>query len=157
MSEPIIIRITGFPVAQRRPGLAVVAGHAVAFKRKVSRTWEQDARQVARVEMGARKPLQGCLALDLTSEMPPAASWPAWKREAALEGRIRPTGTPDLDNLFKAAQDALNGVVWLDDAQIVEVSGRKRYGPQPFLSIMVRVLEGAAPSQINAKKHLPGT
>lgn len=38
-----------------------------------------------------------------------------------------PTGTPDLDNLQKAIFDALNGIVWQDDAQVVHVTAQKIY------------------------------
>jgi len=35
---------------------------------------------------------------------------------------------PDLDNVVKLVGDALNGVAYLDDAQIVEVKAEKGYG-----------------------------
>jgi len=34
---------------------------------------------------------------------------------------------PDLDNLIKSLFDALNGIVWMDDVQIVELVSLKRY------------------------------
>jgi len=37
-------------------------------------------------------------------------------------------GKPDCDNLMKAVLDALNGVLWADDAQVCEWSGLKRIG-----------------------------
>ena len=36
-----------------------------------------------------------------------------------------PTGRPDLTNLEKTVEDAMNGIVYRDDAQIVEKSSRK--------------------------------
>lgn len=38
------------------------------------------------------------------------------------------TGAPDLDNLAKQVLDALNGVAWKDDRQVVEQLLRKGYG-----------------------------
>ena len=35
------------------------------------------------------------------------------------------TGTPDLDNLIKAVSDALNGVAYEDDSQVVEMQAVK--------------------------------
>ena len=32
---------------------------------------------------------------------------------------------PDVDNLIKAVFDALNGIAWVDDTQVIEVSARK--------------------------------
>ena len=36
-----------------------------------------------------------------------------------LEWEIRPTKRPDLDNIAKAVLDALNGLAYQDDSQIV--------------------------------------
>jgi Holliday junction resolvase RusA-like endonuclease len=55
---------------------------------------------------------------------------------------------PDLDNLIKAAQDALNGVgFWTDDAQVACVMVTKRYvGPEQKSGclIMIAPLEDRA-------------
>jgi len=40
---------------------------------------------------------------------------------------IEPTKKPDLDKLARAAIDALNGVLFKDDAQVVAIGTRKRY------------------------------
>lgn len=37
------------------------------------------------------------------------------------------TSRPDLDNLYKAVTDAMNGIVYKDDAQIVKASIEKAY------------------------------
>jgi Holliday junction resolvase RusA-like endonuclease len=77
-------------------------------------------------------------------------SWPEWKRLAALAGKIGPSGIPDASNILKSAEDALNGVVWIDDAQIVSVGMVKRYGKSPEVRIIV---SGgfALPSQITRR------
>lgn len=56
-------------------------------------------------------------------------SWDDWKREAALEGSIYPTGRPDIDNILKGLCDASTGILWVDDSLIVGKSGWKVYGP----------------------------
>lgn len=40
-----------------------------------------------------------------------------------------PSTRPDLDNLLKTVKDALNGVAWEDDSQVVWVQATKVYGP----------------------------
>jgi Holliday junction resolvase RusA-like endonuclease len=37
------------------------------------------------------------------------------------------TRKPDLDNLTKTILDALNGIAWVDDAQVVELKATKRF------------------------------
>ncbi len=34
--------------------------------------------------------------------------------------------SPDVDNIIKPIQDALNGVIFVDDAQVAETKARKR-------------------------------
>lgn len=50
---------------------------------------------------------------------------------AMLSGDIRPGKKPDMDNIIKAIQDALNRVAFDDDNQIVEVAIRKFYDSNP--------------------------
>jgi Holliday junction resolvase RusA-like endonuclease len=52
------------------------------------------------------------------------------------------TKRPDIDNLAKAVKDALKGVVYRDDSQIVEAHLFKQYG-EPAVKIELKTLEGA--------------
>lgn len=56
-------------------------------------------------------------------------------KQLAEHGAIRPTKTPDIDNLMKAIQDALNGVAYVDDKQIVEEHSYKWYSEKPRVEI----------------------
>ena len=38
------------------------------------------------------------------------------------------TVKPDLDKIIRSTTDALTGIVYVDDSQVVEVSARKHYG-----------------------------
>lgn len=44
---------------------------------------------------------------------------------------------PDLSNLIKFIEDALNGIVWLDDRLIVGFTARKQYGKVPLTKVTV--------------------
>lgn len=45
-----------------------------------------------------------------------------------LDGTIKPLRKPDVDNVAKLVLDALNGVAYVDDKQIVELNVIKKYG-----------------------------
>ncbi len=47
---------------------------------------------------------------------------------------------PDVDKLARCALDALSGVVIKDDAQVVELYARKRYGEPERLEVAVHEL-----------------
>jgi len=58
-------------------------------------------------------------------------------------GYIRPTTTPDIDNLMKTYMDAITGVLWLDDGQVIETHSYKYYSITPRTEII-----------LSYKKHL---
>ena len=64
---------------------------------------------------------------------------PKWLRELA-EWRWRGK-KPDEDNLRKAVADALNGVAWQDDAQIVRGTSYKVEGPYAQTCVLVQYLK----------------
>ena len=51
-----------------------------------------------------------------------------------------PAPRGDIDNYVKSVFDAFNGVVWEDDAQVVELRARKEYGPEAMISAFVQAL-----------------
>ena len=65
------------------------------------------------------------------------ASDSAAKAMDKIRGKIRPTKKPDWDNIGKIVADALNGIAYHDDAQIVEALTRKYYSDNPRLEIMI--------------------
>ena len=57
------------------------------------------------------------------------------KRELANEGKIYPVVKPDIDNYVKAVLDGLNGVLFVDDKQIVDFRAAKRYSDRPRVEV----------------------
>lgn len=50
------------------------------------------------------------------------------------------TTRADLDNCIKIVADALNGVIYYDDAQICEVLAQKQFGPRPGVTVTIEAL-----------------
>lgn len=64
-------------------------------------------------------------------------SWSKRDQNDAMAGRLFPTSRPDWDNYGKIT-DALNGIVWNDDSQVIDGRVIKRYSATPGLRIEVR-------------------
>lgn len=88
--------------------------------------WRQDVKAAALIVMngGREQPLDGPLAVSMVFTMreKPASKptwWPAGERWSKTLW-WRPASTPDLSKLARSTEDALTGVVWHDDARVVE-------------------------------------
>lgn len=100
--------------------------------------YEAVLAEAASLFMRGRAPTENPVALLVHAYKPIPASWTKTDRARALAGAIMVTSRPDGDNFLKGAMDALNGVVWRDDAQIVDARVIKRYSDSPALRIEVR-------------------
>jgi len=119
------------------PGEPVAKGRARAFIRggkighhtpdKTAR-YENLVRLVAKQAVGAAKPLEGPISLRCTFWLSVPMSYSSKRRKACLNGSERHCKRPDIDNLLKAVKDGCNGVVWVDDCQVVDVRASKCYG-----------------------------
>src|SRR5690242_18018702 len=113
----ICFRIPGKALGKGRPRFAKTpSGGVVAYTPARTRSFEAIVRDVAERAMDMRERFECPVALHVTIFCEVPASWPNWKRLAALEGRIKATTNPDVDNAGKLLCDALNGVCWRDDA-----------------------------------------
>lgn len=77
------------------------------------------------------------ISVDIQAFYPIPKSYSKKKAEAANSGDIRPTTKPDLDNCAKAVLDALNGVAFYDDSQVVDLTVRKFYGERPYIKVTI--------------------
>lgn len=135
--------IPGAPTSKGRPRFT---RKGFAFTPAKTRQAEQTlaARCLALLQQEpdrAAWPSKGALELQVTFTMATPTSMPAWKRALAFVLRFWPIGRPDLDNLVKLTKDALNGVLWVDDAQVVRLIAEKRYGEAPTTHIVLQELE----------------
>lgn len=59
------------------------------------------------------------------------------RRQMMLDGKIRPTKKPDMDNVVKIIADSLNKVAYRDDTQIVECKCSKYYAERPRVEVVI--------------------
>jgi len=138
MSSPVTITLLGEPKGKGRGRVGKLhSGRPVVFTPQATKNYEGMLRDAAGKEMAGRAPMEGPIEVEMLAQFMPAASWSKKKQAAALRNEIMPTKKPDADNLMKCC-DALNQIVWRDDAQVVTAIVRKRYGPHAALIVTVR-------------------
>lgn len=134
----IRLEIAGIPVAQGRPRANIIAGHAHVYDPGKSRDYKRQVRYAAQKQLGDKPPLEGPLRLCVEFYRDIPRSWSKKKQIQANAGVVRPTSKPDLDNYVKAVKDALKGVCWLDDSQVVEYGPTgKYYSDKPRIVVTV--------------------
>ncbi len=69
--------------------------------------------------------------------MPIPKSFSKKKRELALNNEIFPTVKPDCDNIAKNINDALNGIAYPDDKQIVSLVVTKGYAENEAVKVSI--------------------
>jgi Holliday junction resolvase RusA-like endonuclease len=100
--------------------------------------YEDALRQVASIAMRSRAPATGPVALLVHAFVPIPKSWTMREKADARSGAALPTGKPDWDNYGKIT-DALKGVVWRDDASVVDGRVIKRFSDHPAFRVEVRL------------------
>ena len=71
------------------------------------------------------------IAVQITARYPIPKSKSKKTKFAMAAGQIKPAKKPDCDNIVKIICDALNGIAYRDDAQIVQVQMAKEYADEP--------------------------
>ncbi len=126
--------VDGVPMPKERPRLD--RGGRVHTPKK-TRDYEAAVRAAAYEAMAGREPISGGVRLDVGIYLPVPKSWPEHRRLDALSGGLMPTMRPDGDNCYKAVADALNGVCYRDDGQIVIGGFVKYYSERPRVEVTV--------------------
>ncbi len=89
-------------------------------------------------------PTDGPVALQMTAAFPIPKSTSKKQRERMLAGNVVPTKKPDCDNLLKIVADALNGIAYRDDSQIVKCDVAKVYSDTPEVRVRLELMKGGA-------------
>jgi Holliday junction resolvase RusA-like endonuclease len=124
----LTITIPGEMRGKGRPRFSARGGFARAYTDSKTANAEAWVKHCAMTQAGTA-PIEGAVSIAITIDVVPPASWAVRKKANALAGAFFPTSKPDLDNIAKLIADALNGIVWRDDKQIVRMVLAKRYAP----------------------------
>lgn len=125
-------------MAKQRPRFSRASG--TAYTPKETANYENLIRLAFLDKYPDHIPTDEPVVLNICAVYPIPQSWAKRKQIQAEEKKIYP-GRPDIDNIQKIVQDALNGVCWLDDASIHTGTTSKIYGTRPGLTVLIEIEE----------------
>lgn len=138
--KTLTFTVLGETVGQGRPRFSTHGGFVKAYDPKKSREYKTFVKMLAIQAMGE----QGwgycekeALKLTVTAYMSIPKSKSGKFREAAIAKLVFPIKKPDSSNIVKGIEDAMNGVVYKDDSQIVELVVKKYYGDVPMVEVEI--------------------
>lgn len=136
--------VPGEPYGQPRPRFSAANGKVHTYNTDESRNYKSYVKMIAQVaasEQGWRfAGNDEGIGVNIYAYMGIPSSKSKKFRVSAQKGIVRPTKKPDVDNIFKAVSDALNGVLYKDDKQIIHSRVEKYYSDEPRVEVEVFIL-----------------
>jgi len=137
MSLVVTFTVDGDPVPKGRPRFARRGQFVQTYTDAKTIDYETHVAMKARQAIGATEPLKGALTVFLYLRYGVPTSYSKKRKEACLRGVEYPKKV-DLDNVYKSITDAMQGIVYLNDSQIVEAHITKVYHEIAGANVMVQ-------------------
>jgi Holliday junction resolvase RusA-like endonuclease len=126
------------PVPKGRARYVRRGNHITSYTPEKTRTYETLIKEAGVQAMGSSEPLETPVTLYLYIRMPIPKSYSKKRIEACLNGSEQPIKKPDASNILKSVEDGLNGVIYKDDSQIINIHVTKVYSTQAGVDICVK-------------------
>ena len=138
MTFMVNFMVEGTPVPKGRPRFARRGKFVSTYSPKTTVDYETKVAEAAQLAMGSSEPLETPVGAYIYITLPIPASYSKKRKQECLSGNERPTKKSDIDNYCKAVFDGMNGIVFLDDSQIVSLHSTKVYGTIGMVEVMVK-------------------
>jgi Holliday junction resolvase RusA-like endonuclease len=138
MSFMVNFMVEGTPVPKGRPRFARRGKFVSTYSPKTTVDYETKVAEAAQLAMGSSEPLETPVGAYIYITLPIPASYSKKRKQECLSGNERPTKKSDIDNYCKAVFDGMNGIVFLDDSQVVSLHSTKVYGTIGMVEVMVK-------------------
>lgn len=134
----MVIVVRGEPVGKGRPKFSTRGGYARAYTPKKTADYESEILAAYYEQCPGEHYEKGeYLKVNVTAFFSIPKSAKKADKERMRQGMIRPAKKPDIDNVWKICCDALNGVAFYDDCQVVEGRIAKWYSDLPRVVIVI--------------------
>jgi len=132
--------VPGEPQGKGRAKIVKIGGFSRMATPAKTVAYEGLVAHAAQLAMRGAEPFLAAVAVEVDVICSVPKSYSRKLAARCLSGDVRPAKKPDVDNVLKAVFDGMNGVVWYDDVQAVEVRVSKRYGTTPGVHVRVASL-----------------
>ena len=106
----------------------------VTADNKKTKPWRQEIASTAEAQLAGQPPTPDAVEV--------AATFSFAKPKSAPKRVTQKTTKPDADKLLRALLDALTGIAFHDDSQVVDVRGKKLFGLPERVEFTVRTADG---------------
>ncbi len=129
--------VFGAPQGKARHRVAHRGTRTIAYTPAKSAAYEEIVKLEYQRQCGHKFPAKTPLRVNILAFCPIPKSATKRTRNGMEAGEIYPTVKPDWDNVGKIVCDALNGIAYHDDAQVVSATVDKRYGVEPMVCCVI--------------------
>ena len=131
--------IEGVPVPKGRPRF----GRGHVYTPLKTKNAEALISTVGKKMMAGKKPFTGPVKVDATFMVDVPKSWPKKRQGMPINDILLPTSARvgDVDNLLKTVTDAINGIVYEDDRQIITATATKLYTAKGSARTIIEIEE----------------
>ena len=138
MTFMVTFKVDANPVGKQRARYAKRGNFVQTYTPDKTRNYESLIKEAAIEAMGSSEPLETPVTLYLYIRAPIPKSLPKKRIEACLNGLEKPIKKPDASNVLKSVEDAMNGVVYKDDSQIVNIHVSKVYSSVSGIDVCIK-------------------
>ena len=138
MTFMVTFKVDGTPIPKGRARYVRRGTHISTYTPEKTRTYETLIKDAARQAMGVSEPLETPVSLYLYIRVPIPASATKKRLQAIADGSEKPIKKPDASNILKSVEDGMNGVVYKDDSQIINIHVTKVFSSEPGVDICVK-------------------
>ena len=138
MTFMVTFKVDADPVGKQRARYAKRGNFVQTYTPDKTRNYESLIKEAAIEAMGSSEPLETPVNLYLYIRAPIPKSLPKKRIEACLNGLEKPIKKPDASNVLKSIEDAMNGVVYKDDSQIVNIHVAKVYSSVAGVDVCIK-------------------
>ena len=140
-NEDNVVIVYGEPVGKARPRTVTVNGFVQTFTPKSTREYEAKVKKAYKQQCGKLYTKDFTVRIHIKAICKIPKSFSKIKTEQAKTGQLRPVKKPDLDNIIKIILDGLNGVAFVDDCQVDEITASKYYGENERVEIKLEEIK----------------